>query len=173
MDLTWRISVRRIQKCLVDLELTGIVFPICPDWTGRVGNELASGVKEAIVADIDPFISAIGDIERFDEKIQLHAVAQFQVASEAKIGTEVISTGKSISTITQAIIVGVAILIRVACDGGIEAASGSEGDDAGEFPVIDQGAKPRLVQLDLSWFSYPPSHEPVSLIVGAKTPFRA
>jgi hypothetical protein len=138
LDLPWRICIARLKKGFIDLILAGIVFPIHPDWLGGVGDKLAGGIEEAIVADLYPFVGAIGYVERLDEKIQLRSRSEFQVASNAKIGAEVIRTGECIPAIGwQAVIVGVSVAIRVACDGGVEPAPRSESDDAGQFLVIE------------------------------------
>ena len=82
---------------------------------------MAGGIEEAIVADLDPFVGAIGHVERLEEKIKLRSPAEFQVARHAKISAEVISASERIPAIAwQAVVVSIAILIRVAGDGGIE-----------------------------------------------------
>jgi hypothetical protein len=137
LDLPWRIGIGRIQIGLIDLILAGIVFPVRLN-QGGVGDELAGGIEEAIVADLHPLVRTIGHIERLGEKIQLRSPAEFQVARQAKIGAEVIRARECVPAIGwQAIVVSVVVAIRVAGDGGIEPAPRSKGDDAGEFPVID------------------------------------
>ena len=122
MDLPGCIGIGRIQIGLIDLILAGIVFPVGLD-QGGVGDELAGGIEEAIVADLDPFVVAIGHVERLGEKIQLRSPADFQVAGHPKIGAEVIRAGECIPAIGgQAVIVDVAVAIRVTGDGGIEPA---------------------------------------------------
>ena len=63
-------------------------------------------------------------------------------ASEAQVGGGVVRAGEAVAAVAgEAVVEVVAVLIGIAGDGGVDWASAAGGDDAGNFPVIEDVAE--------------------------------
>src|ERR1700722_204978 len=114
---------------------------------GRVGNSIDVGAVgsegggfggEAVGGDGDALIVAVEQVEGIGGEVEAAGVAEVDFADEAEIGGGVVGASEGVAAVAgETVVEIVAVLIGIAADGGVDGASAAGGDDAGNFPVVE------------------------------------
>jgi hypothetical protein len=101
---------------------------------------VASAVRPSDV--MVTLVIAVEEIEGISGEFKAATLAEMDFADEAEVGGRVVGAGKSVAAVAgETIIVVVTVLIGVAADGSVDGASTAGGDNAGEFPVVEDVAE--------------------------------
>src|SRR5271166_2462810 len=139
----------------------------------RVCDELSGGVIKSVVADIDSKVCAIGQVEGFGENFEPGAGGDIHSAGDSQVCGEVSGTDKRVALVTrQPVVVSVAILISVACHGGVERPAGAKRKDAGKLPVVQQCIEHGVIQLQWARLDNAGGQEAISLVGDAESAFQ-
>ena len=85
--------------------------------------ERAGRRDHAIGSNGDTLVVPVEEVERLRREIEVIVVVETDDAGKAEIGGRIIGTGKSVAGLAgQAVVKVVAVLVRIAGDGGIEGA---------------------------------------------------
>ena len=116
---------------------------------GGVLHEGGGFDGEAVGGDFDALVVAVEEVEGVGGELQAIAVANVDFADEAKIGGSVVGSGEAVAAVAgETVVVVVAVLVGIAVDGGVDGASAAGGDDAGDFPVVENVAEELVLAVE-------------------------
>src|SRR5208282_5245314 len=103
---------------------------------------------EAVGGDGDSLVEAVEQVERVDGEFEAVTLPDVDLANQTHVGGGVVGSGEGVAAVAgQAVVVVVAVLIGIAGDTGIHGAAAACGDDAGEFPVVEQVAEELMLAM--------------------------
>jgi len=86
-------------------------------------------------------------------------------ADQAEVGRGVVGSGEGVAAIAgKAVVAVVAVLVGVAGDGRVDGASTAGGDDAGNFPVVEDLAEEYVLAVEGTRFDGKSGHEALALV---------
>src|ERR1700722_11839786 len=110
----------------------------------------------------------VEQVERVGCEFQAITLGGVDFTNQPEISGSVVGPSKSITAVPgKAVVVVVAVLVRIAGDGGVDGASAAGGDDAGNFPIVQHVAEKRVFAVKGTRLNRKSRHKAVALICDA------
>jgi hypothetical protein len=74
-------------------------------------NELAGGVQEAVVTELDTLVGTVQQVERLSHQIELHSIVNIQTTSQAHVRGGVIRAQECVASGSGKSIIGTAVTL--------------------------------------------------------------
>jgi hypothetical protein len=137
---------------------------------GAVGSEGGGFGGEAVGGDGDALIVAVEQVEGIGGEVEAAGVADVDFADEAEVSGGVVGASEGVAAVSgETVVEIVAVLIEIAADGGVDRASAAGGDDAGNFPVVENVSEKFLAAVKGTRFRGKSGDEALALVGDAGT----
>jgi len=151
-----------LEEVLRLLVIAGIRNSI---YVGRVFGEGGGLDRQPAGGDLDSLVIAVEQVEGVGGELQSVARGQMYFAHEAKVGGGIVRAGESVAAVAgESVVVVVAILVRIAADGGVDGASAAGRNDAGNLPFVENVAKEFMFAVEGTRFHRERGDEAVALV---------
>jgi len=137
-------------------------------------NELADGVQEAVVTELDTLVGTVQQVERLSHQIELHSIVNIQTTSQAHVRGGVIRAQECVASGSGKSIIGtVVVLIGIAENACVNRAAAADGHDSGHLPILEDPTKESVIATEGARICNPRESKTMALIGDAAAAFGA